>query len=138
MTTLSAEVAEAVRLRDAATPGPWRVSGKCSNWCKSEHCNYTFVYPGSFLQGTGFDPPDAALIAAAPSHVDLIERLFAQLEQARTEFTAAVDAEPELPGDMPDEMWLSIRDDRDAATEAMRIVVRQTKCGIKARISERP
>lgn len=69
---------------------------------------------------------------------DEIERLRAQLEQARAEFTAAVDAEPELPGDMPDEMWLSIRDDRDAATEAMRIVVRQTKCGIKARISERP
>lgn len=49
---------------------------------------------------------------------------------------AAVDAEPELPGDMPDEMWEAARNDRDAMAEAMRIAVRQTKAGIKERINE--
>lgn len=51
-------------------------------------------------------------------------------EQAR----AAIMAEPELPGDMPDEMWEAIRNDRDAAVECMRIVVRQTKAGIIKRL----
>lgn len=46
----------------------------------------------------------------------------------------AVDAEPELPGSMPDEMWYAICSDRKAATEAMRIIVRQTKQGIRDRI----
>ena len=49
---------------------------------------------------------------------------------------AKIDAEPGLPGDMPDEMWEAIRDDRDAAAEAMRIVVRQTKQGIINRLSD--
>ena len=34
---------------------------------------------------------------------------------------------PEYPGKMPDEMWEAIRNDRDAATEALRITVRLTK-----------
>lgn len=42
----------------------------------------------------------------------------------------AVDAEPELDGEMPDEMWGLIRSDRDAATEALRATVRATKKGI--------
>lgn len=46
----------------------------------------------------------------------------------------AVDDEPELPGDMPDEMWEAIVGDRDATAEAMRVVVRQTKAGIRERI----
>lgn len=52
----------------------------------------------------------------------------------RTMVLEAIDAEPELPGDMPDEMWDLIRSDRDAATEALRIVVRETKNGIKRRL----
>jgi hypothetical protein len=46
----------------------------------------------------------------------------------------AVDGEPELPGDMTDEMWAAIAGDRDAMAEALRIVVRQTKAGIRERI----
>lgn len=47
---------------------------------------------------------------------------------------AAIEAEPELPGDMPDEMWAVISKDRDAAAECLRIVVRQTKVGIIQRL----
>ena len=47
---------------------------------------------------------------------------------------AAVESEPELPGDMPDEMWNAIRNDRVATSAALRIVVRQTKAGILKRI----
>ena len=46
----------------------------------------------------------------------------------------AVEDEPELPGDMSDEMWDAIAGDRDAMAEALRIVVRQTKAGIRDRI----
>lgn len=46
----------------------------------------------------------------------------------------AVKDEPELPGDMPDEMWATIAGDRDAITEALRVAVRQTKAGIRERI----
>lgn len=52
---------------------------------------------------------------------------------------AAIDAEPELPGDMPDEMWgalrsFAYRDDREGMIEALRLAVRMTKQGIKARL----
>ena len=49
---------------------------------------------------------------------------------------SAVEAEPELPGDMPYEMWEVLSSDRDAAAEALRIIVRQTKAGIRDRILE--
>lgn len=48
----------------------------------------------------------------------------------------AVDEEPELTDEMPEEMWAAVRDDREAMVEAFRIVVRQTKAGIRARIEE--
>ena len=52
----------------------------------------------------------------------------------------AIDDEPELPGDIPDRMYETLRDafekgDRDLIIEAFRIVVRQTKQGIKERLS---
>ena len=50
----------------------------------------------------------------------------------------AVNDEPELPGEMPDEMWDAIRNDRDAATHAMREVVRLTKSGIIERMAAMP
>ena len=50
------------------------------------------------------------------------------------EIFAAVEAEPELPGEMPDEAWKALNKDRDAATEFLRVVVRQTKKGIRDRI----
>ena len=50
----------------------------------------------------------------------------------------AVAVEPELPGGFPDAMWKAIAGDRDAAAEAMRIAVRQTKDGIRKRIEGAP
>ena len=51
----------------------------------------------------------------------------------------AVDDEPELPGDMPEAMWLALRvmveqNDREGMIEALRIAVRHTKSGIRDRI----
>lgn len=46
----------------------------------------------------------------------------------------AIDQEPEVPGEMPDEMWEAIKGDRDAMTNAIRIAVRQTKEGIRNRL----
>lgn len=54
----------------------------------------------------------------------------------RDRLLRAVDIEPELTDEMPDEMWAALRDDRDATVEALRIVVRQTKAAIRARIEE--
>lgn len=65
--------------------------------------------------------------AAQPSS---LERMVS-CEQAR----AAIEAEPELPGEMPDEMWQAISKDKDAAAECLRIVVRQTKAGIIQRLN---
>ena len=47
---------------------------------------------------------------------------------------AAVDAEPELPDAMTDELWEVLCNDREAMVYAMRSAVRLTKAGIKARI----
>lgn len=46
----------------------------------------------------------------------------------------AVEAEKELVGDMPDEMWENIKGDRDAATNALRFTVRLTKENIINRL----
>ena len=52
----------------------------------------------------------------------------------------AVEAEPELPGEMPEEMWDALEamrgivGEREAMTEAFRIVVHLTKKGIAARL----
>lgn len=57
------------------------------------------------------------------------ERVFTE-----TEVRAAAMAEPELPGNMPDEMWEACRSDRATMQEAMRVVVRLTRDGILERI----
>ena len=44
--------------------------------------------------------------------------------------------EPECPGDMPDEMWETIKNDRDAATRTYQIVVKQTKENIIGRFEQ--
>ena len=46
----------------------------------------------------------------------------------------AIDAEPELPDDMPDEVWNVMSTDRKAAEECLRIAVRQAKDGIRNRL----
>ena len=51
-------------------------------------------------------------------------------DRQREEDAALADIEPELPGEMPDEMWEAIQGDRDAVGEALRIAVRQTKQNI--------
>lgn len=48
---------------------------------------------------------------------------------------AAIDAEPELPGEMPDAIWEAIRNDRAAVAETLRIAVRATKEGIMRRVN---
>ena len=48
---------------------------------------------------------------------------------------AAILAEPELPGEMPDALWWMWRNaDRKAAVEMMRVCVRETKRGILERL----
>lgn len=54
---------------------------------------------------------------------------------------AAINEEPELPGEIPDELWEQIcsaagRGDKDLVTELLRIIVRQTKEGIKERATK--
>jgi hypothetical protein len=56
------------------------------------------------------------------------------LENIGRDILKAVADEPEYPGEMPDEMWAAIKDDRDAATKALQITVRLTKRGIRDRI----
>lgn len=51
----------------------------------------------------------------------------------RKTWMESVTDEPEFPGAMPDAVWDALRLDRDTATEAMRIAVRQTKSGILKR-----
>lgn len=48
----------------------------------------------------------------------------------------AVEDEPELPGEMPDEMWEKIRNNRSVCTFAMQLIVKETKRGILKRISD--
>jgi hypothetical protein len=46
----------------------------------------------------------------------------------------AISEVEELPGEMPDEMFKSICMDKDAASEALRIIVRQTKDELKVKL----
>lgn len=52
----------------------------------------------------------------------------------REQVRAAIDAEPELPGEMPKEIWDMLRSDERAAAEVMRANVRAMKANIKARL----
>ncbi len=59
-----------------------------------------------------------------------------QLEKARTEnmkLRNAITIEPELPGELPDELWQRISSDRAVATKVFQDVVRLTKREIVAR-----
>lgn len=53
----------------------------------------------------------------------------------RERCVAIVNTEPELTDIMPDEMWETIRNDRDAVTEALRLAVRLTKASIIERVN---
>jgi hypothetical protein len=52
------------------------------------------------------------------------------------EILVAIEAEPELPGHLPEEMFEVIRDDQAALAETLRIAVRQTKAGILKRVAK--
>lgn len=68
---------------------------------------------------------------------DLERRLAAIRAQTIEECVSAVNAEPELPGEPPDEMVTAIQGcDKDLAIAALRIVVIHTKDGIRERIRE--
>lgn len=47
---------------------------------------------------------------------------------------SAIDLEPELTDEMPDEIWEHVRDDRDAMTELIKITVDITKKSIHSRL----
>ena len=47
---------------------------------------------------------------------------------------AAIDLEPELSDEMPDEMWEYIRNDKEAMIEVMRAAISLTKGNIKSRL----
>lgn len=57
------------------------------------------------------------------------ERVFTERE-----VRAAAMAEPELPGEMPDEIWEACKSDRATMQEALRVVVRLTRDGILGRL----
>ena len=48
------------------------------------------------------------------------------VHDALTKAAACRSKVPVLPGEMPDEMWTVLSTDRDVATEALRLLVRQT------------
>lgn len=58
--------------------------------------------------------------------------------EGQKEAVKAIELEPELEGSMPDEMWAVLRSDKDAAENALRIVVKQTKEGILNRLLTPP
>jgi len=91
----------------------------------------------------------ANLKAEAGSNHSLLNDVQAELNEARQQAEQAaerqrekdaeiVDAEPECPGDMPDEMFSLLRNDRDAMSEAIRASVRLTKRNIKSAILAQP
>ena len=72
---------------------------------------------------------------------DIKEQLLRTAEQSavkaeRVRVIKCVNAEPELPGGMPDEMWIKLHNDRDLTQEAFRLTVRLTKKGIISKIRE--
>lgn len=67
----------------------------------------------------------------------LVTLLAAQRAKVLEEGIRAVDAEEELPGEMPDEMLKVLTSgDRELVEEALRCVVRATKKSITSRLKE--
>jgi catalase len=65
-----------------------------------------------------------------------LELFCARAAQAAIEAALqAIEDEPELPGDMPDAMWESLRKaDREEMVTAFRVTVQKTKEGIRERL----
>ena len=60
------------------TPGPWLLE-KCG--CGNPNCNRYGTSNGVFYQGSGYDPADAHLIAAAPEIYEALQRLLNGMTQ---------------------------------------------------------
>ena len=58
------------------------------------------------------------------------------LKMVKVLILQAIADEPDFPGEMPDELWEEIKDNREVATETLRITVRLTKNGITDRFLE--
>ncbi len=67
--------------------------------------------------------------------LEVVAKEIASLQLSKERVIKAIDDEPELPGDMPDIIYESVKNDKDALTELLRITVRETKDGIKKRIA---
>lgn len=87
------------------------------------------VYSDSEVSGVNMFT-DAANYAHHHALAAQAERV-RQLEEA---VLRAIDAEPELPGPMPDDMWEVIKGDRTACTHALVVCVQETKAGIRERV----
>lgn len=91
------------------------------------------------FMATGVDDdesvPTTDLIAAARNALPALLTELVELRKLVKGVNDAIDAEPELPGDMPDEMWEKIRIDRELARMAFILTVKATKQGIINRIA---
>ena len=86
------------------------------------------------------DPSTAGYGLARRAVLEYVEKLEASntRSESRDSVLKAIDDEPELPGEMPGEMLATLiqavqSHDHDLLTETLRIVVRQTKEGIRER-----
>ena len=68
---------------------------------------------------------------------EMIARITASLTQSQNEverLRKAIEDEPELPGEMPDEMWNAMNGNREQTTLFMQFIVKTTKRNILARV----
>lgn len=66
----------------------------------------------------------------AAAEIRRLTASLAAMERERDAWREAVKNEPELPGEMPDEMWLAINGDREATQKALQLSVSLTKQNI--------
>ncbi len=95
------------------------------------------IEKASYEAGYG-DAENKALISANKLINQVAKREFdnGKAEGIKTVVDAALQAiidEPELPGEMPDEMWNELNGDRESTTTSMQYVVRRTKSAITER-----
>jgi hypothetical protein len=92
---------------------------------------------------------EIAVVMESPKLTDMgstagqeaLSRIRAHIEEQAGEIERlreAITSEPELPDNIPDEMWEAMRYDRDITTEAMRLAVQYTKQGIMERAKVTP
>lgn len=80
--------------------------------------------------GVRLGPDDVTISLTGPDVVTLLRREHAWMR-------GTVQREPDLPGQMPDEMWVAIRSDKRVMEQALRVVVRETKRNILNALNQR-